>query len=158
MTDETEPLLSGPEPPEPVMMRRADAMARADLAWRTRVAGGTWAQAAQIAGYSNAQNACRSVRETYGTLPQVERDEQRRLWRDRLEALWQQVYRDTLDRQPGAVTAAVRVATAAARLDGLDAPTEVVVHNPTQQQLEAWVDKVLALSAPALEEGDIFGL
>lgn len=155
MTDE-EMALSGPEPPQPVTKRRADALQRADLAWRARVSGATWDAAAQVAGFSSGENALRGVRQTYGTLPEVDRVELRRLWRERLEALWRQVYRDALDRQSGAVTAAVRVVTAATRLDGLDAPTEVFVHNPTQAELEVWVSQVLQDGKPVLQEADIF--
>ena len=155
MTDE-KMALSGPEPPQPVTKRRADALQRADLAWRARVSGATWEAAAQVAGFSSGENALRGVRPTDGTLPEVDRAEVRRLWRERLEALWRQVYRDALDRQPGSVTAAVRVAAAATRLDGLDAPAEVVVHNPTQAEIDDWVARVLQMNAPALEEANIF--
>ncbi len=99
----------------------------------------------------------RAVRHVYGSLPEVERGELRALWRERLERLWRQAYRDALDRQPGGVTAAVRIAQAATRLDGLDAPTEVVVHDPTRQELEAWVAHVMRVSQHGLEEADIFG-
>lgn len=147
----------GMEPPEPAVKRRADAMARADVAWRARIAGATWQTAAEVAGYANGENAARGVRQTYGTLPEVDRVDLRRLWRERLEALWQQVYRDALDRQPGSVTAAVRVAQAAAKLDGLDAPAEIVVHDPTRRELEDWVARVLRGTTPEFEEGDIIG-
>lgn len=143
-------------PRRQVSRRRADALGRAEAAWSARVAGATWAEAAATAGYSCGENAARAVRQTYGTLPELDRSEQRSLWRARLEALWRQALRDALENHPGALTAAVRVAQAAARLDGLDAPTELVVHNPTAQELEAWVARMLSSTTPELEEADIF--
>jgi AraC-like DNA-binding protein len=154
----SEPLLAGTEPPEPVRQRRADAMARADRAWRVRVVGGTWQEAADAAGFANDANAIRAVRDTFGSLPEVDRQELRALWRDRLEALWRQALRDALDRQPGALVAAVRVMQAAARLDGLEAPTQMIVHNPPDAEIEAWVVAMLSTGQPELEEeADILG-
>jgi hypothetical protein len=112
-------------------------------------------EAAEIAGYSNGENAARAVRQTFGTLPAVDRGQLRALWRDRLEVLWTQVHRDALDRQPGAITSAVRVAQAAAKLDGLDAPTEILVHEPTQRELDAWLAQAVGMTTIELEEADI---
>lgn len=69
----------------------------------------------------------KGVRTAYGTLPRIDRDDLRNLWRSRLEVAWRQVVKDMFDQRPGAVTAAVRVAYAAAALDGLNAPVQVDV-------------------------------
>lgn len=154
MTDD----MIGPEPPPPVARVRADQLDRADQVWRARVAGATWKQAAQVGGYSSAANACRSVKQVYGGLPEVDREDLRKLWRDRLERLWQQALRDVEDRRSGAITAAVRVEQAAVALDGLDAPIRFST-TPSDRELEIWVANVVALSRPAtleLEEADIF--
>jgi hypothetical protein len=42
------------------------------------------------------------------------------------------------------------------RLLGLDAPTEMVVHNPDSGEIEAWVMAVMAQAQPGLVEDDIF--
>lgn len=121
-----------PTPPPPVVKRRRkirnDVRIRAERTWEARVAGATWAQAAEIGGYAHRANARRAVQQVYGTLPCADRDELRDLWRDRLELLWRQAVRDVLDQKPGAVTSAVRVVTAAANLDGLNEPIEVHAH------------------------------
>lgn len=104
---------------------RADKRSKATAVWEARVAGATWDQAAQIAGYANGSNAQKAVVDIYGTTPRVDREHLRNLWRDRLEVTWKQALRDMIDQKPGAITAAVRVATAAAVLDGLNAPTQV---------------------------------
>lgn len=119
--------LTGPPPPEPIKAVRADALQRADRAWTARVTGSTWREAAQLAGYSSPQHAMQAANRIYGELPRIDRDELRRLWRDRLEATWRQCCTDMADRVPGATTAAVRIVTAAAALDGLNEPTKVDV-------------------------------
>lgn len=98
---------------------------RADKAWDLRVAGVSWRQIARECGYHNASNAMRAVKSRCGTVPQPERVELRDLWRARLERLWLQTVKDCHEQRAGAVTAAVRVAQAAAILDGLNAPTQI---------------------------------
>lgn len=98
---------------------------KADVAWRARTAGATWAEAAAMSGYASAQSCYKSVVKHRGALPQVEADHLRELWRERLETLWRQALRDVADRRPSAVTHGVRVASAAAALDGLNAAAKV---------------------------------
>jgi hypothetical protein len=150
-------MLPASDPPEPVRRIRADALHRADEAWRLRVLGASWAEVAEAVGYANPENAIRAVRETFGIVPEPDRSEYRRLWRERLERLWRQAYSDALDRQPGAVTAAVRIVETAMRLDGLAAPSEVIVHNPPGAEIEAWVMGMMSERQPDLEEYDVLG-
>ncbi|MCR1784110.1 hypothetical protein KVF89_16340 [Nocardioides carbamazepini] len=150
-------LLPEREPPEPSRRVRADALERAEQAWRMRTAGLSWSEVATRLGYSDRSNVIRLVREVFEELPEPDRTELRSLWRDRLERVWRQGMIDAHQQRPGAITALVRIAEAAMRLDGLNAPAEVVVHAPTEQELEAWVALVLDTGAPVLEEGDIFG-
>lgn len=145
----------GPLPPEPVKRVRADALKRAETAWQARVLGLTWDAAAQVAGYADRANCVRAVRSVYGELPTIEREEVRRLWRDRLELVWRQVVKDVHDRVPGATTAAVRVADRASRLDGLDEPQRVSV-TPPDGELQRWVAEVIAIRGDLPAEPDIF--
>lgn len=119
--------LRGPEPPKPVRRVRADHLDRVERAWRARIAGATWKEAAALAGYKNGDDACRQVRRTFGVLPPLDRTQQRDLWRERLELLWRQAVKDSVEQRTGAVTAGVRVVSAAAALDGLNEPTQVDV-------------------------------
>jgi hypothetical protein len=135
---------------------RADAAQRAAAAWNARVLGASWEQAAQIAGFSNAPNAHRAVTNAYGQVPEPERDELRRVWRDRLEHSWRQVVRDMAEQRPGATTASVRIAGAAAALDGLNEPTEIRV-SPSTAEIEAFVARVRAAEQPQVVEFDILG-
>lgn len=144
------------EPPIPVRATRADALKRADEAWRLRVSGASWGEVADLVGYTDRNNALRAVRNVYGTLPQIERDELRALWRDRLEWLWRQVAHDVTEQRPGAAVAGVRVAQAATRLDGLDMPSEVVVYTPDESEIDAFVIAATSYLRPQVEEADIF--
>lgn len=156
MTERTD--LPGSRPPEPRRSVRADVLERTTRAWAARVAGATWQQAAEISGYSSASTCRRAVAETFGTLPKIERDDLRHLWRERTELVWRQVVRDMTAGVPGATTAAVRVITAAAQLDGLNEPARFSL-TPTDNELGQWVASVIeARGGRELpEEGDIFG-
>jgi hypothetical protein len=100
---------------------KADAAVRAMKAWTARVTGSTWEEA-EIAGFTNPANALRAVKNYFGSLPDIEREDQRALWRARLEHLWAQALVDVQQQRPGAVRAAVAVGQRSAQLDGLDAP------------------------------------
>lgn len=154
MSDDLEPI--GAPPPEPVTKVRADALERAETAWAARVRGRTWEDAAALAGYANGQNAMRACRTVFGILPELDRDEARRLWRDRLDWLWEQTVTHVEDREAGALTSGVRIAQAAARLDGLDAPV-VYQHDPSLSELHQWVAEVMEVrDGPLAVEADIF--
>ena len=129
---------------------KAEAAKHADVAWRARVAGASWAEAAQIAGYVDATGACAAVRKWYGQLPEIEHEDQRTLWRNRLESLWRQAVIDVRDRQHGAITAAVRVGGLAMQLDGLAMPTKVSLTAETS--LDSLIS---ALSTPVVVQGEV---
>lgn len=141
------------------LQQHADAAERARKAWAARVVGATWAQAASVAGFSDASNCHRAVREYFGTVPAPDSDERRELWRERLEHLWKQSVTDTRQQRPGAVRAGVAVAQRAAALDGLDAPAQAVVYTPRAEEIERYVAHFAARSqAETAElEADVLG-
>jgi hypothetical protein len=106
----------------------ADAAQRAQRAWAARVAGGTWDQAAEVAGFTNTSACVRAVGNYFGTYPTPDSSEQRALWRERMELLWKIAIRDASDGKHGALRAGVAVAQRASQMDGLDAPAQVQVH------------------------------
>jgi hypothetical protein len=54
-----------------------------------------------------------------------------------------------------AVDKAVKIIDRHIRLYGLDAPTEMIVHNPDSEEIQAWVTSVMAQGQADLEEMDI---
>ena len=132
--------------------QHADAAERARNAWTARIVGSTWAQAAEVAGFTDAGNCVRAVRNYFGALPEPERAEQRALWRERLELLWRQSGRDVRGQRPGAVRAAVALSQRAAQLDGLDEPSRSVVYTPSQEQIEEYLSTVVPRDAGAEAE------
>ena len=144
----------------PRQIVRADAGARAQRAWSARVGGATWEQTAELAGYANGPAALRGVKNYFGQLPQLDREDLRDLWRDRLEVLWAQSVTDVGEQRSGAVRSAVAVAQRASALDGLDAPTKVAV-TPSVQEFEAVVEAIVQHRVTAdlgnlAVEGDIW--
>lgn len=132
--------------------RSALSSRRAADAWSLRVAGLSWHDVAQEAGYANAPNAVRAVRSYAGSLPAPVHDELRAMMRARSEAIWQQAFADVLQQRPGAVRAAVAVLQRQAQLDGLDAPTRVEI-TPTEQQYQELVEIYMRAKglAPVIE-------
>lgn len=122
---------------------RADAMQRAERAWCLRISGSTWEEVAASTGFTDPSNCIRAVKAYFGTLPEVPREDARRMWRARHEALWSLTYRDAQDGRAGAVRAGVAVARSAAQLDGLDAPQRVEV-TPDAATFEAVVQRMVA--------------
>jgi hypothetical protein len=76
------------------------------------------------------------------------------------DALMRQVMPGALKKgrdQQGYVRLALQIAQQKSRLLGLDAPMEITVTMPTDQELTAWADQVLSLKGLAVpEEGDPF--
>jgi len=132
-------------------------MARARQGWDLRVAGYSWDEIAEQLGFANKSNAYRSVHSYLGTVPQFDAERERELWRQRLEWLWRKARRDVDEQRPGALTGGVRIAQAAARLSGLDAPEQVVIHNPTVAEINALVQR-LTVPQPRVIEANVLGL
>lgn len=138
------------EGPSPSAVVRADAAQRAQRAWTARVSGSTWDEAAKVAGYADAATACRGVKNYFGTLPAVERDDLRDLWRQRMELLWTYAARDAEIGKPGALRAGTAIAQRAAAMDGLDAPTQVTV-TADAAELSQLVEVLLAAQGGVVE-------
>lgn len=138
---------------------RAKAAEKASRAWRLRVAGGDWALIAREVGYANASNAYRAVQRFFGQVPDVDRAMLRGVARARGEALWMRAFAE-VERSKGApvaVRAAVAVLERHARLDGLDAPSQVSVSAVDEQSFQRVVElAALGMGFAAPVEADIF--
>ena len=137
--------------------KQARAVDKAMRAWSLRVIGLPWEDIAREVGYSTDKygaNAARAVRRVLGSVPSIDVEMRKMLWRDRLELLWRESWSDVQQDRPGAVSAAVRVAQRAALLDGLDAQPS---GSPAADVFEMLVRQTAAqLTAGRPEEADIF--
>lgn len=151
MTDEydpdTDPEFEWVDPPKV----HGSKLEKVEKVWNARIAGASWRQAAEIGGYSTASNARTAVRSLRGELPVLDREHARDLWRERIEVLWQQALRDVAAQRPGAITAAVRVVTAATQLDGLNDQTYPGPANAQFNQVLLFLQEKPATIHPIVE-------
>jgi hypothetical protein len=127
-----------------------------------RVSGASFADIATTLGLSKPRDAVRLVSNELARQAEEDTDERDRLRREtnmQLEACIKSVYRKATnpesDEHLPAVRTLITVLDRRAKLNGLDAPTEVLVHNPTQTELDQWVAMMVEQSMPNIEEGDI---
>ena len=133
---------------------------KANAAVALRLSGATWGEIAEALGYPTARQALVATEKALERqLRDTDREAMRRIAGARLERLLLGVWGKAIDPQNVehlvAVGKAREVIDRHAKLFGLDAPTEIVVHNPTQTELEAWVTQVARIRMPQVEEYDI---
>jgi hypothetical protein len=136
---------------------------KADAAVSLRLAGATWAEIAQVVGYPTPRAALTATeRALVKRLDGDDKAKMRQLAGARLERLLRGVWNKAIDPDDpehlSALQRAREIIDRHAKLFGLDAPTEIVVHNPTKTELESWVLRVMAAGAPQVEEEDIFDI
>jgi hypothetical protein len=135
---------------------------KATAAIQMKLAGATWAEIAQALGYPTPRQALVATERALSkelTDPD-DREKLRRLAGARLDRLLRSAWPKAINPDhPDHLLALAKCREVIGdhrKLFGLDAPTEIVVHNPTQAELDAWVAHVLTLTTPAVEEYDIF--
>lgn len=136
---------------------------KADAGMSMRLSGATWAEIAQVCGYPTPRAALTAVeRALVKRLDGEDKAKMRQLAGARLERLLRGVWNKAIDPDDpehlSALQRAREIIDRHAKLFGLDAPTEIVVHNPTKTELESWVLRVMAAGAPQVEEEDIFDI
>jgi hypothetical protein len=135
---------------------------KANAAIQLRIAGADWNEIAQALGYPTARAALVATERALEKELHTEESQKamRAMSGKRLERLLRGVWTKAIDpAHPEhllAVDKARQLIDRHAKLYGLDAPTEFVVSNPAQQELEKWVASVISTQRPALEEADIF--
>lgn len=136
---------------------------KANAALQLRKAGASWDEIAEALGFPTGRQALVATEKALEKeLRNPESQEQmRELAGARLERLLRGVWSRAINPEDPDHLAAVNTAKGLidrhARLYGLDAPTQYVVSSPTQQELEAWVNRISAATVPELPEADIFG-
>jgi hypothetical protein len=135
---------------------------KAAAALQMRLAGANWTEICKGVGYPTPRTAQVAVeraliRELHES---NDRDKMRRLAGARLDRLlrsaWTKAISPDHPEHLAALSKAREVVADHRKLFGLDAPTEVIVHNPTQAELEAWVATVVSTAVPQVVEYDIF--
>jgi hypothetical protein len=134
---------------------------KADAALSLRMSGASWSDVAKTLGFPTPRAALVATeRALVKQLDETDREKMRLLAGVRLERLLRGVWEKAIDPdnpdQMAAVTRARELIDRHAKLFGLDAPTEIVVHSPTQSDLEDWVLRMTSNLVPAIEEPDIF--
>jgi hypothetical protein len=133
---------------------------KADAAVQLRLAGASWQEIALTLGYPTPRAALVATEKSLQRLLTTgDRDHMRQLAGARLERLLRGVWGKAINPEDPehlfAVAKARDIIDRHARLFGLDAPTEIVVHSPTQTELDAWVTQVVSHTVPEVAEFDI---
>lgn len=129
-----------------------------------RLAGASFSEVAEALGLGSVADAYEMIESTLAL--QVKPEDRERLRQleaarlDRLQrSIWQQANDPQDPDQLPAINAVLKIMESRRKLLGLDAPTEITVHSPTQDELERWVaqvsrgqiDQYAALEANVLE-------
>jgi hypothetical protein len=146
--------------PGSAVLRARDRKANAAL--QMKLAGATWADIAEVLGYPTARQALVATERALKKELSTEQSQaaMRGLAGKRLERLLRGLWTKAIDpnhpEHLPAARACREVIAQHAKLYGLDAPTEMVVHAPTVTELEAWVSRVHNGATAPLTEPDIF--
>lgn len=115
-----------------------------------RLSGASYEEVAREIGYRNAESARAMVERELGKWADgqpEEREKLRKVASARLDSLLKSVWRKAMDPNDpehlNAVRAAQGLVDRSIRLFGLDAPTEVVLHSPTELEIEQWVSRMI---------------
>lgn len=146
---------------DPDVVRARDR--KANAAVQMRIAGASWDEIAEVIGYPSGRDALVATeRALEKELRDLSKDSMRQMAGRRLERLLRGVWPKAIDpdnpEQLPAVGKAREIIADHRKLFGLDAPTEIAVHAPTEQELANWVATVVNVGRPALEEADIFDI
>lgn len=134
---------------------------KANAAVQLAIAGATWDEIAISLGYPTARTARVAVERALEK--QLAKDDSREKMRKmadaRLNRLLRSVWPKAINPEHPehliAITKSRELIADHRKLFGLDAPSEVVVHTPTQNELESWVALVVSGNQPDVEEYDI---
>lgn len=140
--------------------RARDRKANASI--QLRKAGASWEEVAEVVGYPTARAALVAVERALEKELKTQESQtfMRQLAGQRLDRLlrgvWPKAINPDHPEHLAALDRARQLVAQHSKLYGLDAPSEMIVHSPTQQELEKWVSTVVQASAPQLDEYDIF--
>jgi hypothetical protein len=135
---------------------------KAASALQMRLAEATWEEICEVVGYPTPRLARVAVERALEAELRGDEDSKEKMRKiagmklDRLlRSVWVKAVDPNNPEHLQAVAKARELIDRHAKLYGLDAPTEVVVHSPTANELEQWVAAVVGVG-PKVEEFDIF--
>ena len=131
-----------------------------------RLAGATYSEVSEVLGFADANQARAAVELELGRTADEPkgkatlREEASARLERLLRGVWQKAINPNDPEHLPSVRTAMSHIDRHIRLHGLDAPTEVLVHNPTTAEIEAWVAKMLSKQQEIIdvEEVDILAL
>lgn len=133
-----------------------------------RAAGASLEDVADTLALGNARQALSIIQKELARQGEQNADARDRLRRETNEMLdeliWSTYGKAVDPNDPEhlvAVRAMVTVLDRRAKLNGLDAPTEIALHNPTQTELDRWVAAMVEGAMPAIEDAsadDLLGI
>lgn len=139
----------------------ADRVSRQEAAIALKIEGATYTDIAEALDYSSANHARQAVERGLASLVGPEDREHLRFVEARrleriLRSLWPKATNADNPEHLAAARTALGVIDRHARLYGLDAPVEMVVYNPTNTEIEAWIrDRAAQVRGSQPEEVDI---
>lgn len=147
MTDTAAPVATGPGRNPTAFRDYRQGMAALAL----RLAGASYPEITEALGLGNIADAYEMVESALANQvndndrEQLRTEESARL--DRLQrAIWNKAVTDNHPDQIAAINTILKISESRRRLLGLDAPTEISVHTPTQDEIERWVANISATS------------
>jgi len=134
---------------------------KANAALQMANAGANWIEIAEVLGYPTPRAAKVAVEVALEKeLHEGDREWIRRMASARLDRLLRAIWGKAMDEdnpeQLPAVREARTIVSEYMKYWGASSPAEVIVHNPSEREIETWVATVVAKSVPQLEEADIF--
>jgi hypothetical protein len=129
---------------------------RANAAVALRLSGASFAEVATALEYANAREARHAVEAALAAAQPdtATREQMRHEATARLERLlrgtWQKAIDPSDPEHLPAVKVAVSIIDRVIRLQGLDAPSEVIVHAPTAREIDEWVAKITSTGVDEL--------
>lgn len=136
---------------------------KTQAALQLKMAGASWDEICRTLGYPTPRQAVIAVERALQTELKNDPKSQARmraLAGQRLErmlrSVWAKAIKEDSPEQMTALTKAREIIAQHTKLYGLDAPSELVVHTPTKDALEEWVNSALSHKTPDIDEFDIF--
>ena len=133
---------------------------RADAALALKLSGATWEEVAQATKYADGERARIAVEAMLArSAKNADRGQAREMARNRYERLLRGVWMKAIDpanpEHLPAIRAARELVDRMVVLDGAAMPTEVIVHNPTQAELEAFLARITGTTLTDIVEAEV---